>query len=137
MPSVRTQGIAASADALSVLDNVAYEFSAYVLALSPYDLVGAIARWLAVAVEQQHELIERLVSIELQANAFDRGIGHEHEAWGNTNPELDGGEAAEAMTRVPSPFLDNLLLTLLKIGRTHDGRLRLRGGVCPGGRTHQ
>jgi hypothetical protein len=67
-------------------------------------------------VEQQHELVERLESVELQANALGREIGHQYEPRGNADPKLDGRQPAEAMARVLSPFLESRLLTLLKVG---------------------
>jgi hypothetical protein len=61
---------------LGVFGDGADEFGADVLALPPHHLVGPVPREL-IAVEQQHEFIDDVDAVELQANAFGRDVGDE------------------------------------------------------------
>jgi len=50
-------------------------------------------------MKKQHEFVKQLDAIELKSNALDGSIGDEDIARRDSNPELNGGEPAEAMTR--------------------------------------
>ncbi len=131
-------GRAGGLEALRVLRNGAHEFGADVLTLAPDNPVGAIPRGPAVAVEEQHKFIEGLKSIELKANAFDRGVGDKDKARRDADPEFNGGEPTQPLTRIPPPFFKHRQLCLLKIRRTHGARLHIairtrRGAAEPVG----
>jgi len=70
-----------------------------------------------IAVEEQHEFIENVDSIDMKSNALRGDIGDEAVTRGNANPELDSGELPQAMTGGAAPFI--------KIKRAHDARLQV------------
>ena len=72
-----------------------------------------------IAVEEQHEFIENVDSIDMKSNALRGDIGDEAVTRGNANPELDSGELPQAMTGGAAPFI--------KIKRAHDARLQVCG----------
>jgi hypothetical protein len=115
---VRSANAAARRDlgTSNVLGDGIYKLGADVMPVAPDHLVSAVPGEL-LAVEEQHEVIENIDSIDVQPNAFGGNIGDEAVAGCNANPELDRSKLPQAMTRGPASFV--------KIQRTHDARFQI------------
>jgi hypothetical protein len=103
-------------EASKVLGGGPYKFGANVRAASPCYLVDAALRGHIVG-EDQDKIVDDLDSIDMKSNTLVGKIGDEAKARRDANPEFDGSQPAQTMTRGPTSFIN--------IQRTHTVRLRV------------
>jgi hypothetical protein len=103
-------------EASKVLRGGPYKFGADVRASSPCYLVDAALRGHIVG-EDQDKIVDDFDSIDMKSNTLVGKIGDEAKARRDANPEFDGSQPAQTMTRGPASFIN--------IQRTHTVRLRV------------